>query len=93
MTASLESLRHLPDWPRWLSPEQAAAYVGVSENRFRYEIEQGVWPEAQERGGRRVFDRRLLDAASDRISGIDGAATPGAGLKKDWAGAIGHGKG
>ncbi len=71
MTASIESLRNLPDWPRWLSPEQAAAYVGVSENRFRYEVDQGVWPQAQERGGRRVFDRVLLDAASDRISGIE----------------------
>lgn len=71
MTASLASLSNLPDWPRWLSPEQAAAYVGVSENRFRLEVEKGVWPEARERGGRRVFDRRLLDAASDRISGIE----------------------
>ena len=31
-------------WPRGLSRGQAAAYAGVSENKFLAEVEEGLWP-------------------------------------------------
>jgi hypothetical protein len=42
-------LTGLPGWPRWLSAEQAAAYVGVSE----------IWPKVKKRGFGKMRDGRL----------------------------------
>jgi hypothetical protein len=61
----------LPGWPRWLSEDLAAAYVGVSQTTFRHEIAAGVWPKprrAGRHGGRNVWDRHSLDRASDELS-------------------------
>jgi len=93
MVAKLADLADLPDWPRWLSMEQAAAYVGVSKNTFGAELRAGTWPKPKERQGRIVWDKKLLDMASDRISEIDGMPPPESRLKKDW-GNVGkhHGK-
>lgn len=72
MTAKLHDIKDLPYWPRWLSSEQAAAYVGVSVNLFLEEVEMGKWPRPEKRGKtgtRLTWDRLLLDDASDRGSG------------------------
>ena len=53
-------------WPRGLSEDQAAAYVGVSHNKFVAEVEAGLWPKAERRGGRKIFDRERIDEAWDR---------------------------
>ena len=58
-------------WPRGLGGKQAAAYVGVGESKFRTEVKAGIWPEPDVRGGRRIWDRELLDRAYDRRSRLD----------------------
>lgn len=71
MTAKLEDIAKLPGWPRWLSEEQAAAYVGVSVTMFREEVTAGVWPKGKNRGrgtkrqGCVRWDRAWLDDRSD----------------------------
>ena len=71
MTAALEDIKDLPGWPRWLSEEQAAAYVGVSVTMFRDEVRSGIWPAGRNRGrgtkrnGCVRWDRKELDASSD----------------------------
>lgn len=77
MTASLESIANCPDWPRWLSREQAAQYVGRSVNQFMAEVDADLWPRPKTSGRRVLFDRKLLDLASDRQSGIADAASAG----------------
>lgn len=59
----------LPYWPRRLSRDLAAAYVGVSPGKFDAGVIDGTWPQAIEDGGRRLWDRLMLDAAVDRQSG------------------------
>jgi len=67
MTAKKEDLANLPDWPRLLSPEQAAAYCGLSTGTFSEHI-----PVKPLRLGKRVlYDRRLLDRVVDAWSGIN----------------------
>jgi hypothetical protein len=59
--------------PRFLSREQAAAYLGVSATVFEAEVQAGVWPRAMRRGardGRLTWDRHLIDAWADRASGL-----------------------
>ncbi len=65
-------LEKLPHWPRWLNQRGAAAYLGVSPGTFRTEYLAGVWPDPM-RG--RLWDRKALDAASDRLSDLSTAAT------------------
>jgi hypothetical protein len=43
---------NLPDWPRWLSADEAAAYVGVWVNFFLDEVGAGLWPKPVARGKR-----------------------------------------
>ena len=62
-------------WPRMLKTEQAAAYVGDGRTKFLAEVEAGVWPEPEVRGGRKFWDRVLLDQAQDARSGL--ASEPG----------------
>lgn len=62
---------------RFLSREQAAAYLGVSPPTFDYEVARGVWPKPMRRGPtqRRItWDRVALDAAADRSSGLSSSA-------------------
>lgn len=73
MTASRLGPSDLPGWPRWLSEELAAAFVGLSTNAFRAEVKAGVWPEPRRGGvggGRVLWDRTLLERASDHMSGL-----------------------
>jgi len=71
MTMPRFELSQLPDWPRWLSDEVAAAYVGVSTSTFRDEVRRQVWPQPHRRGatGRLPrWDRHELDQVSNRMS-------------------------
>lgn len=59
--------------PRFLSRDEAAAYLGVSRATFDHEVSQGQWPQPIRRGtkGWRVtWDRLALDAAADLQSGL-----------------------
>ena len=56
-------------WPRYLSRDDAARYVGVSATTFDYEVDQGWWPPARRRGRggtRLTWDRVLLDRFADQ---------------------------
>lgn len=60
-------LGDMPDWPRFLSEEQAAAYVGLSVTTFRARI-GNPWPQAVRMGRRKLYDRAALDRVADRLS-------------------------
>lgn len=44
MAARRAPLERLPHWPRLLSREEAARYVGVSATLFDREVGEGKWP-------------------------------------------------
>lgn len=70
----------LPDWPRYLGRAEAARYLGVSPATFDTEVAAGTWPAPVRRGALKTkltWDRKALDAAADRLSGIP-APSPGA---------------
>lgn len=70
----------LPFWPRYLSREQAALYLGVSARTFTHEVQTGHWPQPRPRGGkggRLTWDRLLLDRYADQASGL-GVGEPAA---------------
>ncbi|CCC96863.1 hypothetical protein [Azospirillum baldaniorum] len=76
----------LPDWPRCLSRDQAAAYVGVSPGKFDQEVADGIWPSGETRGGRILWDRVLLDKWQDERSGLVQQSMPAAGAgTSEWA--------
>ncbi len=67
------NLSDCPSWPRFLTRETAAVYLGVSVDVFDAEVRAGIWPVPQKRGGkggRLTWDRVLLDGAADRLSGV-----------------------
>jgi hypothetical protein len=77
--ARVHALSRLGLSPRFLSREEAAAYVGVSVDTFTAEVAAGQWPMPRKRGvkGFRVtWDRCLLDAFADRDSGLAAAPAP-----------------
>jgi hypothetical protein len=76
MTAAREDLRDLPDWPRRMSREQAAAYVGVSESHFDKQVRAGILPGPIAWGGRQLWDRKALDLACDIEIGLTGGTSP-----------------
>lgn len=54
----------LPDWPRLMSIDTAAAYFSLSVNTFR---SLGIAP--IEHGRRVLYDRRSLDIFADHMAG------------------------
>lgn len=54
----------LPDWPRLMSIELAASYMGLSANTFR---NLDIVP--LNVGKRVLYDRRSLDIYADRLAG------------------------
>lgn len=56
--------------PRGLSREEAAAYVGLSPSAFADQVAARALPQAIKWGRRAVWDRRALDVALDRLSGL-----------------------
>lgn len=95
MAAKVSDLAGLPNWPRLLSRDQAARYVGVSATQFVKEVEEGRWPQPERRGdalaaraGRLLWDRVLLDKRQDERSGLmqGSAAETSTGGASEWAG-------
>jgi predicted DNA-binding transcriptional regulator AlpA len=62
--------------PRGLNRDQAAGYIGLSVTTFMRLIAVGAMPPALHFGRRRVWDRRTLDEALDRMSGLVAAVQP-----------------
>ena len=58
----------LPDWPRLLTVDLAAAYVGQSQSGFLAAVGT-LWPEALRIGRLRRWDRQSLDKAVDGLGG------------------------
>lgn len=92
MAARVSDLEGLPYWPRMLSRDQAARYVGVSPGQFAKEVEEGRWPEPERRGGegrrtaRLLWDRLLLDRRQDERSGlVQHSSTTGTAGADEWA--------
>ncbi len=67
MSGPKPGLVDMPHWPRLLSVEQAAAYVGLSVNAFSERI-GNPWPPGIRIGRRKLFDRLALDRAVDGLS-------------------------
>lgn len=83
----------LPFWPRRLSADLAAAYLGISRSTFLLGVDDGTWPEPIRDGRRTLWDRLALDRIVDGQSGITDlpAAGPdepghGWGHVAGWAG-------
>lgn len=73
MTSQRIALHDCPDWPLYLSRDEAARYVGVSPSLFDIEVKQGLWPAGEYRGqknGRITWYRPAIDAAAAARHGI-----------------------
>ena len=72
---------HVPlgAWPRVLSRDESAAYLGLSLSNFVRGIALGVWPEPIRYGSRRLWDIRDLDEAFDCLKASE------ARLEDSWA--------
>lgn len=57
----------LPDWPRGLSRDASAAYVGVGTTLFDELVADGRLPKPGKINSRILWDRRQLDAALDDL--------------------------
>ena len=55
--------------PRGLTCAEAAAYLGIGATLFKRLVFQGKLPPPLKLEGRRVWDRRALDDAVDRLQG------------------------
>lgn len=71
MTAALDMSR-LPDWPRGMNREAAAAYLGVSDTTLDKWRRQGLISYIP---NTKLFDRKKLDATLDDLSGLRNAST------------------
>jgi hypothetical protein len=60
--------------PRGLSVPQAAAYVGISPNAYRYLMRDRKVPQPIKIPGfeRQIIDKKQLDAALNALSGVVG---------------------
>lgn len=52
-----------PYWPRGLSREEAARYIGVGATKFDEMVRDGRMPKPKRMDGRTVWDRMALDLA------------------------------
>lgn len=72
MTRAFDDMA-LPNWPLYLSRDEAARYVGVSPNTFDAEVMAGMWPGPMKRGskGSRVtwYRPAIEQAAEERARG------------------------
>ena len=59
-------------WPRGLRLEVAAAYRGVSPNKWLAEVKAKIWPEPETSGGRKIWDRHEIDKVWDQRHEAEG---------------------
>ncbi len=73
-----------PSDRRCFNRKEAAAYVGVSVGHFDMLVSSDEMPEPIKLGGRKVWDKRSLDRAIDRKSGLvtSGSANETPGLSE-----------
>jgi hypothetical protein len=69
--------------PRGMSKEQAAAYAGCeSLSAFNDWVRRGIMPRPIP--GTRKWDRKAIDAALDRMSGLDSKIRPQLSPYDEW---------
>lgn len=91
MTTARLKPAEMPDWPRLMRAELAAAYVGVGREMFELEVDRGVWPKPIARAGTgekramKMWDRRDLDAAVDRLAAAGKPSRTLGGTPGQWA--------
>ena len=69
--------------PRGMSKEQAAAYAGCeSLSAFNDWVRRGILPRPIP--GTRKWDRKAIDAALDRMSGLDSKIRPQLSPYDEW---------
>ncbi len=73
MTATAAVRENLPHWPRLLSRDLAAAYVGLSVNALEQRI-GAPWPAPIRVGRRKLYDRDALDRAVDALTRAEASA-------------------
>lgn len=59
----------IPSWPRLLSSDLAATYLGISRTNFLARVSQHVLPQPRKIGERVLWDRLLLDDFVDALFG------------------------
>jgi DNA-binding transcriptional MerR regulator len=74
MSAALD-MSKLPDWPRLMDRETAAAYLGVSVWQLDDWRREGLIPEYLP--GTKRFDRSAIDRRLDELSGLRNAKQTG----------------
>jgi len=63
----------LPNWPRLMSADLAASYLGLSRTTFLDRVKVRRFPAPMREGKRTLWDRRLIDRAIDLYSGVSDA--------------------
>lgn len=67
---------HLPHWPRRLSVDLAAAYLGISASKFLADVGADRYPPPIKDGARILWDRMALDEAVDSQAGRSHTGNP-----------------
>jgi hypothetical protein len=71
MTAvSASSAPAIPFWPRLLSAELSAAYLGLSERTFLDRVSKHMLPAGRKIGARLLWHIKILDEYSDALFGL-----------------------
>ena len=82
----------MPDWPRGMREDLAAAYVGLSVNGLRAKVEAGeIAPPKHHSPGRIVYLKDNLDAYLDRLSKRKNSWGAQADPVNEWDAACGIG--
>ena len=62
------NIAYYSPWPRGLSREKAAQYIGIGTSKFDEMVKDGRMPSPKTINSRVVWDRHRLDAAFDDLA-------------------------
>ena len=79
----------MPDWPRRMKADLAAAYCGISQSKFKDGVKARRYPQAVRDGGNVLWYLEDLDEAMDRQKGDEvGPASSASQEGSEWMEAI-----
>lgn len=67
----------MPDWPRRMKADLAAAYLGISTSKFLDGVRTRRYPAGRPDGRNLLWDRKVLDLFVDVDSGLGDPAKLG----------------